>query len=661
MVKYSTITSVVYCIVYGLLFLITSIHAFTENEPNTNNSVEISSHNTRQTDGSGQTEQIELNIIKAPNTASSANTHLENRNQEKQEKQPNINSFEYKFKLLQKWVKSIYRKKKIYCAVLIHIADQATDLGVLIIYYNEYINYDNTTDTFIDTFWFFWISIFIIIIHKIVSTITMFQLTNNIKSAFLQFIDLLLVRAMWINWKLDLTEPCNPQRYIHLLEAVFESTPQILLSIGYILKQYVRQTNIDPIVIASTLFSLWSLVSSVTSDDTIIFIRCVYLVRIILWRLFEITSRICLLIFFWINVGGFALVIMLAVECISLIIFGVFEKTPEIMGNLMFISFGMNKGYVRYFYYYRIISFYLFITIVTIFSSIDFKTDKIPNYQQRHNITIENSLGFSILCLTWICGFISHMTLVILIKTDHIDDGAFDLTWTYNVREFGQLSSTSRDLIGYSKTARFSQLKELFLFGVKSTSQHVDTDGRTLLYYACREVDDMELFELFFKANPNLINTKDNSGDTPLHCAAAYVNIGAIKYLVNHNANVNEMNNDKQTPIIRAAEFNRPTWGDVIKYLIQCGAEIYRKDIYGKSVLYFAEAYETRYRFTDHEQAGQNKDIIEMLEKRRREYLVAGYSMEVLFGERIIVDVVNTIACFIDDHIFVNFENAVIP
>ena len=42
-------------------------------------------------------------------------------------------------------------------------------------------------------------------------------MTHNIKAALLQFVDLLIVKAVWVNYTLGLDEPCNPQRYIELL------------------------------------------------------------------------------------------------------------------------------------------------------------------------------------------------------------------------------------------------------------------------------------------------------------------------------------------------------------------------------------------------------------------------------------------------------------
>ena len=111
----------------------------------------------------------------------------------------------------------MWHKKKIYWSVLPHIADQATDLGTIFVYYEAWKEYDDKDDRGTNPFWFFFFGLFIIIFQRIVSTITMYVVTHNPTSAALQFVDLLIVKAIWVNYTLGLEEPCNPQRYIEIL------------------------------------------------------------------------------------------------------------------------------------------------------------------------------------------------------------------------------------------------------------------------------------------------------------------------------------------------------------------------------------------------------------------------------------------------------------
>ena len=143
--------------------------------------------------------------------------------------------------------------------------------------------------------------------------------------------------------------------FVNLLkEACFESSPQIILSMGYILKSVADGNEVAPIVIISTAFSLWSLTAKVASDDRTLFVgrrdqkrkvpfrsldlkfkkqlcfvhlNWQYLFRVIVWRYFEISSRVCLCVLIWINVGGLPLCIILGIELVVCFIFCVLEKT----------------------------------------------------------------------------------------------------------------------------------------------------------------------------------------------------------------------------------------------------------------------------------------------------------------------------------------------
>ena len=121
---------------------------------------------------------------------------------------------------------------------------------------------------------------------------------------------------------------------------------------GFILKS--NQT-IEPIIMISTLFSLWSLTSKVAADDKMIiqekewknidfklktkapfiYFRWQYLVRVILWRFFEISSRICLIVMLWINLGGLATTIIIGVEVMTCIILCIAERTYVYLSELV--------------------------------------------------------------------------------------------------------------------------------------------------------------------------------------------------------------------------------------------------------------------------------------------------------------------------------------
>ena len=120
------------------------------------------------------------------------------------------------------WCKSMWHKKKIYWAILPHVFDQATDLGIIAVYYDAWRDYQDLTneqreERTVNPFWFFLFGLIIIGFQRVVSSITIYFMTHNIKAAALQFLDLLIVKAIWVNYVLGLKESCNPQRYIESL------------------------------------------------------------------------------------------------------------------------------------------------------------------------------------------------------------------------------------------------------------------------------------------------------------------------------------------------------------------------------------------------------------------------------------------------------------
>eukprot|EP01083_Nonionella_stella_P110686 324098_1 len=78
-------------------------------------------------------------------------------------------------------------------------------------------------DIGIDTMYLFVVSISIVIVHRVISSFAIYRLTKNKAFILYQLFDLLMIRCVWSNYKLDTNEPSNQQRYLQVLEAIFES------------------------------------------------------------------------------------------------------------------------------------------------------------------------------------------------------------------------------------------------------------------------------------------------------------------------------------------------------------------------------------------------------------------------------------------------------
>ena len=117
---------------------------------------------------------------------------------------------------------SVWHKISIYWAAMTAILDQGTDWGAIYYYWSEWQIYkdldpDEREERAANPYYFFLFGITIIAVQKVVSSATIYFFNRDCKSALLQFFDLLIMKAVYINYKLDLDEPCNAQRYIELL------------------------------------------------------------------------------------------------------------------------------------------------------------------------------------------------------------------------------------------------------------------------------------------------------------------------------------------------------------------------------------------------------------------------------------------------------------
>jgi len=67
------------------------------------------------------------------------------------------------------------------------------------------------------------------------------------------------------------------------------------------------------------------------------------------------------------------------------------------------------------------------------------------------------------------------------------------------------------------------------------------------------------------------VDSTDKLGATPLHFASLKGYLDMVKLLIEHNANVNHLNNMKRTPLHRAAFHGHI---DVIKVLLKAKADV---------------------------------------------------------------------------------------
>ena len=179
----------------------------------------------------------------------------------------------------------------------------------------------------------------------------------------MQLFDFLIIKSVWKNHQTKGDEPSNTQRYLQILEATWESSIQLLVAIVYLSKTGL-QFNL---IFVSSLFSLFSLTSRITSDDKAIFEQRMqnlnlnvkmknikkgnfndmcnpwYFVRVFMWRLLEVTTRMFLCSLVWINLGGFALTIILVMEFVYLSFACYKLKTIDFYGAIVCLAASINN------------------------------------------------------------------------------------------------------------------------------------------------------------------------------------------------------------------------------------------------------------------------------------------------------------------------------
>eukprot|EP01084_Bolivina_argentea_P307598 531697_1 len=373
--------------------------------------------------------------------------------------------------MFKTWYKSVWKKKKIYFQLIPHFFDQATDLGVILEYWRL-----RNDDVGINTMYLFVISIFVIVLHRIVSSLAIYRLTKNKRFILYQLFDVLMIQCIWTNYQLNTDEPSNSQRYLQILEAIFESAPQILISTAFLLKAQGGQVSV--IIIVSLITSFWSLSARVSADDKQMFkdewksinshhdgIRMgkvggccscfLWFTRVVLWRFLEITSRIVLLCIVWINLGGISVFIILGLEFayLAAICFGL--GTVDIMGNIIYLmAANSNKKskewaitMTKIFWAYRVFSAYILLIICSIFATTNFDGPHIQNYPQRHKQTIESQTGLALFIFCWIATPIWQCVGAVAIF-DH-----------------GNLASVGRDVAQLIADKKYLDVLELIKFG----------------------------------------------------------------------------------------------------------------------------------------------------------------------------------------------------
>eukprot|EP01084_Bolivina_argentea_P314901 545479_1 len=157
--------------------------------------------------------------------------------------------------------------------------------------------------------------------------------------------------------------------------------------------------------------------------------------------------------------GGLSLSIILGFEFIFCLIQSIRSKSVGPMGLIMYLAMTFGDDMSMYllvaFIIYRVVSTWIYLILLTIFSSLKFEAAKIEEYETRNTITIKNEFGLFILIYTWITSFIwpyAFAVVVLVVGTGTTGRTFGELLGAYlwddimELREFGIRPMTAADV-----------------------------------------------------------------------------------------------------------------------------------------------------------------------------------------------------------------------
>ena len=251
---------------------------------------------------------------------------------------------------LKSFCKDLRSKKKCFFPFIANIFDQSSDIGFIFGMYELMMKeseYGSDHCKNISALYLFSFSLFFFLFYRITSATMVFIGTKNIYYTIGQFLfEYMLYRSIYVNYRLKCKRPSSGQQWIQNMESMLEAFPQLILQMSYMI-----QTNqLEWFVMISIAFSMLSMVNKGVSEDKALFrndeyygnwqdaewtnLNLKYLFRL-LFRVFDISHRVLIIVIVWYESGGLILFILTSVELfiLSLIVF----KTKEF--SFCFLSF----------------------------------------------------------------------------------------------------------------------------------------------------------------------------------------------------------------------------------------------------------------------------------------------------------------------------------
>ena len=308
------------------------------------------------------------------------------------------------------------------------------------------------------------LSILSIFLYRIISAYMIYKLTNNKTRILTQLMDLEIYRTILISYKLKLAEPGYIQTWLQKLEATFESLPQAILQLSFLMTD---NSNINvTIIVSSLLLSLLSMAERFERDDKVFFeFNCYYITKSdppyisigylfrFIWRLLEISTRIFVLVLVWNIIGGYILSGYIIIEFFGIMYLSYKYKIFNLVNIIVAIPLGVDKKFEIKLLIGRFIENILWIIILWIFAGIDMECNPLKGCDNTFRFS-DKIFSRTILILATIFVFLVPILYIILRKY-------FMLTDIKSIQ-----ATQERDLWVIAKTGDMRGIREMVEFGI---------------------------------------------------------------------------------------------------------------------------------------------------------------------------------------------------
>eukprot|EP01083_Nonionella_stella_P123037 370511_1 len=244
-------------------------------------------------------------------------------------KAPNSKKQKGFFKL---WVKTVWRMRNVYSGLAVHSFDVLTDVLVIL----QWLQATDIDGDHVDPQVMAYSAIGVILLAKVVSAIAIYLKERDIIRAILQLFDLLIFQEIFESHRKIISQMENKTvgnrvestlsfKYVRSMEAIFESIPQAVLQLVYVMRTGTKIEDLEIFVI-SIIQSMISMTNSILNNDYTRmqedkwkkfkqrFPPTIHFLRHALCRLCEVTYRIGLLALFWTVCGGMPFSIMMGID-----------------------------------------------------------------------------------------------------------------------------------------------------------------------------------------------------------------------------------------------------------------------------------------------------------------------------------------------------------